>query len=74
MVSMIVTSSTSTDEIRETIGYLFLRSHRIDAELAARPSREIDARLRDMRDAIHDEIERLTNIVIVRRRHAPVVA
>lgn len=64
-----VDRDTTEVEIRAAIVNLFAASHVIDEKLADR--RICDQKLIDAhkvaRDKIHDEIERLTNIVRVRR-------
>lgn len=64
-----VTPETTEIELHAAIINLFAASHVIDDKLADR--RTCDARViaahKIARDGIHDEIERLTNIVRVRR-------
>ena len=66
-----VDPSTTEAEILTAIRNLFAASAMIDAELASRPSRAMRAKRDADRDGIHDEIERLTDIVRRRRARVP---
>ncbi|WP_332645064.1 hypothetical protein [Aeromicrobium sp.] len=67
-----VDRDTSEAEIVAAIHNLFAASHVIDAELASgRLSRSQRHTRADARDNLHDEIERLTNIVRYRRSRVP---
>ena len=67
-----VDRDTSEAEIVAAIHNLFDASHTIDAELASGRLSRAHREIRKLaRDNIHDEIERLTNIVRYRRSRVP---
>lgn len=70
MPRLLVDRDTTDVELRPAIENLFAASHVLDDKLADRRTcdRAVIAAHKIARDNIHDEIERLTNIVRVRRR------
>ena len=64
--------TTTEAELIDAIHNLFAASHTIDAELASGRLSRSHREIRKLaRDNIHDEIERLTNIVRYRRSRVP---